>query len=99
MVGSIIGSEPDTGIEMMAHVAFISLCEDRLTTSSALPIALLPIRDQENPVWQQRLATVSDLRVRTVPIQPVAQHRQGRHTSAYASDGVQGECHCRHWRD
>jgi hypothetical protein len=60
--GSIIDSEPDTGIEMMSHIALTSLCEDRPTATAALPIALLPIWDQENPVWQQRLAAVSDLK-------------------------------------
>jgi hypothetical protein len=30
--------------------------------TAALPIALLLIRGQENPVWQQRLAAVSDLK-------------------------------------
>jgi hypothetical protein len=59
--GSIIGSEPDTGIEMMAHIALTSLCEDRLTSIEALPIALLPIQNQENPIWQQRFEAVSDL--------------------------------------
>jgi hypothetical protein len=29
--GSLIGSEPDTGVEMMVHIAFTSLCDDRLT--------------------------------------------------------------------
>jgi hypothetical protein len=58
---SIIGSEPDTGVEMMAHIALTSLCEDRLTATAALPIALLLIRDQENPIWQQRLVAMSDL--------------------------------------
>jgi hypothetical protein len=58
--GSIISSEPGTGLEMMAHIAFTSLCEDRLTATAALPIALLSIRDQENPVWQQRLAAMFD---------------------------------------
>jgi hypothetical protein len=43
--GSVIDSEPDTGIEMMAHIALTSLCEDRLTAIATLPIALLPIRD------------------------------------------------------
>jgi hypothetical protein len=62
VVGSIIDSEPDTGIEMMAHIALTSLCEDCLTATATLPIALLSIRDQENPVWQQRLASVSDLK-------------------------------------
>jgi hypothetical protein len=46
----------------MAHIALTSLCEDCLTATAALPIALLPIQDQENPVWQQRLAAVSDLK-------------------------------------
>jgi hypothetical protein len=48
--GSIIGSELDTGIELMAHIALISLCEDHLTATAALPIVLLPIQDQENPI-------------------------------------------------
>jgi hypothetical protein len=59
--GSVIGSEPDTDVEMMAHIALTSLCEDRLTATAALPSALLPIWDQENPVWQQCLMAVSDL--------------------------------------
>jgi hypothetical protein len=49
--GSVIGSKPDTGVEMMAHITLTSLCEDRLTAIVALPIALLPICNQENPVW------------------------------------------------
>jgi hypothetical protein len=60
--GSIIGSEPDNSVELMAHIALTSLCEDRLAATAALPIALLPIRNQENPIWQQRLESVSDLK-------------------------------------
>jgi hypothetical protein len=60
--GSIISSEPDTGVELMVHVALTSLCEDHLTTAAALPIALLPIQDQENLVWQQHLEAVSNLK-------------------------------------
>jgi hypothetical protein len=41
--GSIIGNEPDTGVEMMVHITLTSLCEDHLTTTVALPIAFLPI--------------------------------------------------------
>jgi hypothetical protein len=43
--GSIINSKLDTTVEMMAHVTHTSLCESRLTTTVALPIALLPIRN------------------------------------------------------
>jgi hypothetical protein len=51
--GSIIGSESNTCSEMMAHITLTSLCEDRLAATAALPIVLLMIRSQENPVWQQ----------------------------------------------
>jgi hypothetical protein len=60
--GSVIDSEPDTSIELMVHIALTSLCEDHLAATTTLPIALLPIQDQENPVWQQRLGAVSNLR-------------------------------------
>jgi hypothetical protein len=60
-LGSIISSEPDTGVEMVAHIALTSLCEDRLTATAALPIAFLLIQYQEKPVWQQRLEVVPDL--------------------------------------
>jgi hypothetical protein len=59
--GSIIGSGPDTSVEMMAHITLTSLCEDRLAATASLPITLLPIQNQENPVWQQRLEAMSDL--------------------------------------
>jgi hypothetical protein len=50
--GSVISSELDIGIELMAHVALTSLCEDHLAATAALPITLLLIQDQENPMWQ-----------------------------------------------
>jgi hypothetical protein len=59
--GSVIDREPNTGIELLAHMAFTSLCEHGLAATTALPIALLPIRNQENHVWQQRLEAMSDL--------------------------------------
>jgi hypothetical protein len=46
---------------MMAHIALTSLCEDHLTATAALPIALLPIQNLENLVWQQCLKAMSDL--------------------------------------
>jgi hypothetical protein len=60
--GSIIGSKYDTGVEMMAHIALTTLCMDHLAATTALPIALLPIWNQENPIWQQHLEAVSDLK-------------------------------------
>jgi hypothetical protein len=59
--GSIVDRELDTSIEMMAHIALTSLCEDCLTATTALPITLLLIQSQENPVCQQHLMAMSDL--------------------------------------
>jgi hypothetical protein len=44
-LGSIIGSEPDTSVEMMAHIALTSLCEDHIAATAALPITFLPIQN------------------------------------------------------
>jgi hypothetical protein len=60
--GSVIGSEPNTGVEMMVHITLSSLCEDRQVATIALPITLLPIQNQEDPIWQQLLEAVSDLK-------------------------------------
>jgi hypothetical protein len=50
--GSVVSSEPNSGVELIAHIALTSLCEDRLTATAALPIVLLPMWNQENNVWQ-----------------------------------------------
>jgi hypothetical protein len=43
--GSVIDSEPNTDVEMMAHIALTSLCEYRLVATAALPLMLLPIQN------------------------------------------------------
>jgi hypothetical protein len=48
--GSVIGNETNTGVELMAHITLTSLCEDHLAATAALPIVLLPIWNQENPI-------------------------------------------------
>jgi hypothetical protein len=59
--GAGIGSKPNTDVNMMAHIALTSLCENCLAAITALPIVLLLIQNQENPVWHQCLEAVSDL--------------------------------------
>jgi hypothetical protein len=49
--GSIIGSEADTTVEMMAHATLSHLSDSHLPAIAALPITLLPIQNQENPLW------------------------------------------------
>jgi hypothetical protein len=57
---TVIGVELDETVEQMAQVALTSLCESRLADTVAMPIALFPIRNQEDPVWKQRLEAVSN---------------------------------------
>jgi hypothetical protein len=45
---------------MMAYTTLTYLSESRLAAIAALPTALLPIWNQENPMWLQRLDVVSD---------------------------------------
>jgi hypothetical protein len=56
----VIGVELDETVEQTAHVALTSLCESRLVDTAAMAITLFPIRNQEDPVWKQRLEAVSN---------------------------------------
>jgi hypothetical protein len=56
----VIGVKLDETVEQTAQVTLTSLCESRLTDTAAMPIALFPIHNQEDPVWKQRLEAVSN---------------------------------------
>jgi hypothetical protein len=59
-IAPVIGVELDETVEQMAQVALTSLCESCLVDTAAMPIALFPIRNQEDPMWKQRLEAVSN---------------------------------------
>jgi hypothetical protein len=59
-MATVIGVELDETIEQTAQVTLTSLCESRLADTAVMPIALLPIRNQEDPVWKQRLEAMSN---------------------------------------
>jgi hypothetical protein len=59
---TVIGVELDETVEQTAQVAHTFLCETRFADTAAMPIALFPIRNQEDPVWKQRLEAVSNPR-------------------------------------
>jgi hypothetical protein len=52
---TVIGVELDETVEQTAQVALTPLCESRLADTAVMPIALFPIRNQEDPVWKQCL--------------------------------------------
>jgi hypothetical protein len=59
-MATVIGVELDETVEQTAQVALTSLCENHLANTTAMPIALIPIRNQEDPIWKQRLEAVSN---------------------------------------
>jgi hypothetical protein len=57
---TVIGVELNKMVEQAAHVALTALCESRLDDTTAMPIALFPIHEQEEPMWRQRLQDVTE---------------------------------------
>jgi hypothetical protein len=57
---TIIGVELDETVEQTTQVTLTSLCESRVADTSAMPITLFSIRNQEDPVWKQHLEVVSN---------------------------------------
>jgi hypothetical protein len=57
---TVIGVELHETVEQTAQVALTSLCETHLADTAVMPIAFFPIRNQENPVWKQRLEVASN---------------------------------------
>jgi hypothetical protein len=55
-----LGVELDETVEQMAEVVLTSLCESHFADTATMPIVLFLIRNQEDPVWKQRLEAVSN---------------------------------------
>jgi hypothetical protein len=58
-MATVIRVELDETVEQTTQIALTSLCESRLANTTAMPITLLPIRNQEDPVWKQCLEAMS----------------------------------------
>jgi hypothetical protein len=48
-----MGNDLDDGVEKMVHVALTAFGECHLVDTADTPLALLQIRNQEEPLWQQ----------------------------------------------
>jgi hypothetical protein len=59
-MATVISVELDETVEQTAQVALTSLCESRLANTAAMPIALFRMRNQEDPMWKQRLEAMSN---------------------------------------
>jgi hypothetical protein len=83
---TVIGVELDETVEQTAQVALTSLCESCLADTGVMPIALFPIRNQEDHVWKQRLEVVSNpegphFHAGTAALARYAQHKFNLQTS------------------
>jgi hypothetical protein len=59
-VATVIGVKLDETVEQTAQVTLTFLCESRLADTAAMPIVLFLIRNQEDPMWKQRLEAMSN---------------------------------------
>jgi hypothetical protein len=59
-MANVIGVELDETIEQTAQITLTSLCESCLTYIAVMLMTLFPIRNQDDPVWKQRLEAVLD---------------------------------------
>jgi hypothetical protein len=57
---TVISVELDETVKQAAHIALTTLCETCLDDIAAMPIVLFLIREQEEPMWRQRLLDVTD---------------------------------------
>jgi hypothetical protein len=57
---TVIEIELDETVEQAAHVALTALCVSRLNDTTAIAIAMFLIREQEEPMWRQRLQDVTN---------------------------------------
>jgi hypothetical protein len=48
----IIDSELNSTVQQTTLITLTTLCESRLVATAEMPIALFPIRNQEDLVWQ-----------------------------------------------
>jgi hypothetical protein len=54
------GDDLDDTLEMAAHQALTEFCERHLSDLSDTAIALLPVQNEDNTVWSERVAVVGD---------------------------------------
>jgi hypothetical protein len=59
------GDDLDDTLERAAHQALMELCEHHLPVLGDIAIALLPVRNEGNTVWSERVTAMSDPEIST----------------------------------
>jgi hypothetical protein len=59
------GDDLDDTLERAAHQALMEFCEHHLPVLGDIAIALLPVRNEGNTVWSERVTAMSDPEIST----------------------------------
>jgi hypothetical protein len=76
------GDDLDDTLERAAHQALTEFCERHLLVLSDTAIALLPVRNEGNTVWSERVTAIGDPRVSTHHAGWVLTTRYTQHVSS-----------------
>jgi hypothetical protein len=76
------GDDLDNTLEGAAHQALIEFCECHLPVLDDTIIALLPVRNEGNAVWSERVAAVGDLELLTHHVGWALTARYSQHVSS-----------------
>jgi hypothetical protein len=75
------GDDLDDTLERAAHQALTEFCEHHLSVLGDTAIALLPIHNEGNAVWSERVAVIGDPELLTHHVGWVLTARYSQHTS------------------
>jgi predicted Zn-dependent protease with MMP-like domain len=76
------GDDLDDNLERAAHQALTEFCERHLLVLGATAIVLLPVRNEDNAVWSEHVATVGDPELLTHHVGWALTARYSQHVSS-----------------
>jgi hypothetical protein len=89
------GDDRDDTLERVAHQALTEFCERHLSVLGDIAIALLPIWNEGNAVWSERVAAISDPKLLTHHAGWVLMARYAQHVSSLLQEVTATGAHLR----
>jgi hypothetical protein len=89
------GDELDDTLERAAHQALTEFCEHHLPVLGDTAIALLPVQNEGNAVWSERVTVISDPEFPTHQAGWALTARYGQHVSSLFQEVTATGAHLR----
>jgi hypothetical protein len=83
----------DDTLERAAHQALMEFCERHMSVLNGTAIALLPVRNEGNVVWSERVAAVGDPELSTNHVGWVLTARYTQHVSSLLQEVTTTSAH------